>query len=612
MRRRLIWGLLLCGWAIIVRAEQSAPRDIWPQATAAADAGDVDTAIKKTNELVDTGKSYGLRTYPLYASAAAALASQADKLNAKDVAAWAAKAAPQLDPKSPAVDFSLADRAAAQKNWAGALRSDFRGFANVFGTYRTRLLSQADLIIVASIAMVLTAAFFAVALFIRYGRAMAHDLREILGHSFRGGSVTVLAFALLFLPLFVWLGPVWLVFYWFIIFFGYAGLLERIMIVLLSLLVALLPIGLDQAATWTAGVDSPVVMAAIASAEHSYQPEALRRMQELVGLIPDNADLQLLLGNLQLQDGNEPQASVHYRRSVELHDSAGAHVNIGNLHFLDNDFSAAITEYEKAQQLDPKLAIAYYNHSVASGETYKFDEQGQQIERAKQLDRSGIERLLSNPPSQKIVMYHPPIPDAWVLSSNIAKRGTARSIFGNYSYFDPLTSAINPVTIGALFTIFLAVFFWIRRRRRGYAGQCIKCGRTFCHRCKSARESATYCTQCIHIYLKRDGVSLDTKRSKLEEVSDYHTGMATRNRIFATFLPGSAQLIEGRTIVGLLGVFVFLFFVAIAVLIGRLAPAIGPVAETAKMLVRVVAILLAVIMWVMMSLPVYRRRVVTT
>src|SRR3954447_8506546 len=612
MRRRLIWGLLLCGWAMIVLAEQSAPRDIWPQATAAADAGDVDTAIKKTNELVDTGKSYGLRTYPLYASAAAALASQADKLNAKDVAVWAAKAAVQLDPKSPAIDFSLADRAAAQKNWAGALRSDLRGFTNVFLTYRTRLLSQADLIIIASIAIALTAALLAVALFIRYGRAMAHDFREILGQSFRGGSVTVLAFALLFLPLFVWLGPVWLVFYWFIIFFGYAGLLERIMIVLISLLVALLPIGLDQAATWTSGVDSPIVMAAIGSAEHSYQPEALRRMQELVGLIPDNADLHLLLGNLQLQDGNEPQASVHYRRSVELHDSAGAHVNIGNLHFLDNDFSAAITEYEKAQQLDSKLAIAYYNHSVASGETYKFDEQGQQIERAKQLDRAGIERLLSNPPMQKIVIYHPSIAAAWDLASNIAKRGNARSIFGNYSYFDPVVSATNPVTIGAGVTIILAMMLWLRRRARGFAGQCIKCGRTFCHRCKSARESATYCTQCIHIYLKRDGVSLDTKRSKLEEVSDYHTGMATRNRIFATFLPGSAQLIEGRTIVGLLGVFVFLFFVAIAVFIGRLAPAIGPVAETAKLLVRAAAILLAVIMWVMMSLPVYKRRVVTT
>src|SRR4051812_12553891 len=107
MRRRLIWGLLLCGWAIFVLAEQPAPRDIWPQATTAAETSDVDLAIKKTNELVETGKSYGVRTYPLYASAAAALASQADKANAKDVAVWASKAALQLDPKSPAVAFAL-------------------------------------------------------------------------------------------------------------------------------------------------------------------------------------------------------------------------------------------------------------------------------------------------------------------------------------------------------------------------------------------------------------------------------------------------------------------------------------------------------------------------
>jgi len=553
-----------------------------------------------------------VRTYPLYASAAAAMASQADKQNAKDVAVWASKAAVQLDPKSPAVAFSLADRAASGKNWVGALQSNFRGFTNVFLTYRTRLLSQADLIIAIALAIALTAAVLAIALFIRYGRAVAHDFREILGQSFRGGSVSVLAFALLFLPVFVWLGPVWLVFYWFIIFFGYSNALERVLIIFVSLLVALLPIALDQAANWTAGVDSPIVMSAIASSEKSYQPEALRRMQELVGLIPDNADLQLLLGNLQLQDGNEPQASVHYRRSVELKDSAGAHVNIGNLHFLDNDFSAAITEYEKAQQLDPKLAIAYYNHSVASGEVYKFSEQGQQFEHAKALDPSGIERLLANPPSQKIVIYHPPISETWALAASIARHGTARSIFGNYSYFDPMTSAINPVTIGAVVTIFLALLLWMRRRPRGYAGQCIKCGRTFCHRCKSARESATYCTQCIHIYLKRDGVSLDTKRSKLEEVSDYHTGMATRNRIFATFIPGSAQLIEGRTLGGLLGVFIFLSFVSIAVLVGRLAPAIGPVAETAKLIVRVVFGALAVLMWVMLSLPVYKRRVVTT
>jgi tetratricopeptide (TPR) repeat protein len=598
---------LLAG-ATASRAEQLPPRDIWPQATGAADANDIDTASKHTNELLDTGKSYGIKTYPLYAASAAALARQAQKNGNAEVSKWAARTAEQLDPNSPAVAFSNADAAADAKAWAKAAPTLVTGFRRMFGNYRTSLLSRCDFVIVLALSIVLTTAIFAIALFMRYGRSMAHDFREILSQRIHGGSVSVLAFALLFLPVFLWLGPIWLLFYWFVIFFPYATRVERVATIILALLVAAVPVVLDETAHRIAGVDSPVVAAAIASAEQSYHPEVLRRMQELVGIVADDATLQVLLGNLQLQEGNEQQAAVHYRRAVELHDSAGAHVNLGNLHFLQNDFAAAITEYEKAQALDPRLAIAFYNNSVASGETYKFDEQGQKLELAKKADRSTIERISANPPSQKIVIYHPPVEEAWQIADIIDRKGAARSLFGNYSYFDWLDSATNPVTLGGILTVLLAVAILFKRRRAGFAGSCIKCGRTFCPRCKSARESATYCTQCIHIYLKRDGVSLDTKRTKLEEVHDHLSGMTTRNRIFATFFPGSAQALEGRTIAGIVALFIFFVFVGVALLVGRLAPALGPSAETAQLLVRVAAIILALITWLLVSLPVYRRR----
>jgi len=286
----------------------------------------------------------------------------------------------------------------------------------------------------------------------------------------------------------------------------------------------------------------------------------------------------------------------------------GAHVNLGNLHFLNNDYPAAISEYEKAEALDKNLAIAFYNHSVASGETLtKFDDQARQLEQAKRIDRAYIERISSNPPAQKVVMYHPPIAQAWGVEENLARRGIARTLFGNWAWFDPTVSARNPVTAGAILSLILALVLYSRRRRAGYAGACIKCGRTFCHRCKSARESATYCTQCIHIYLKRDGVSLTTKRSKLEEVGDHLSGVLRRNRVFATILPGSAQIIEGRTSSGILGVFAFLFFLSLAALVGRLAPVLAPV-DVPKLAVRALAILLAVIIWFFMTLPVFRRR----
>jgi hypothetical protein len=245
---------------------------------------------------------------------------------------------------------------------------------------------------------------------------------------------------------------------------------------------------------------------------------------------------------------------------------------------------------------------------VASGETYKFDQQTRMLESARKADPGFVEDVTRVPPLQKIVMYSPPIEEAWNITAEMGKRPAARALFGNYASFDLVRSAVNPVTIGALVSLLLSLLLWARRRKTGLANSCIKCGRTFCPRCKSARESTTYCTQCIHIYLKRDGVSIDTKRKKLDEVTAHHGAMMRRNKLFATFLPGTAQMLEGRIGAGLIGTFLFGLFVATAILIGRLAPAIGPAADTAQLMVRIAAIALAVIIWFVFALPVYRRR----
>lgn len=592
-----------------MRAQQPvAPRDIWPQATAAAREGDLDTATRKKNELLAAARTYGIKTFPVYAAGASAWASE-NATDQPDLARWAEGAARELDGRSPAVAFSEADRMVRLRGWSSAIPLALQGIPRVFGNYRTTVLSRADLLIVAACAVAITAIVLALALFIRYGRSMAHDFRERLGTKFSGGSVTVLAFALLFLPLFLWLGPVWLLFYWFAIFFGYANWPERALIVVVLILVALLPVLVDLSAHWIAGVDSPVVSAAISSADQAYQPDALRRLQELIGVVPDDPTLHVLMGNLLAFEGLDDQALVHYRRAVQLRPRyAGAHVNIGNLHFLNNEYQAAMTEYEMAEEQDQNLATAFYNHSVAAGETYRFDLQAQMLEKARAADRAFVERTTRNPPPQKIVMYKPPIAEAWEVSERMAARPAARALFANYSSFDPLRSLSNPVSIGAAVALILALLLFAVRRKSGFANACIKCGRTFCPRCKSARESTTYCTQCIHIYLKRDGVSLDTKRKKLEEVTEHQNGMTLRNRIFTTFLPGSAQLLEGRTTRGVLGVFLFALFVVVALLVGRLGPALGPTADVAQMLVRVAAIVLAVIVWFLLSLPVYRRR----
>jgi tetratricopeptide (TPR) repeat protein len=610
MTRRIVAAclLLVAVAARSARSEQASPRDLWPQATAAAQSGNFDSASRKAGQLMDIGRAYNIRTYPLYAASAASLARDAEAQKNRALSDWAAATSTTLDPNSPEVAFALAERMRERGNWSSAFQLVLAGVTKIFASYRAMVLSRSDAVITLCLAFVLTATIFAVVLFFRYFRAAAHDFREILGRRFRGGSVTVLAFALLFLPMFFWLGPLWLMLYWFVIFYGYASRPERAAIVVLLLVVAVTPVVLDYTANEIATLDGPVLVAALASSEQTYQPEALRRLQELSLVAGDNPRMPILLGNLQLQEGNEAQAAQNYRKSVALLDSAGAHVNIGNLHFLDNDFAAAITEYQKAEKLDPNMAIAFYNHSVASGETYKYDEQAQMLDQAKKIDRSLVDRFISNPPGQKVVMYHPSVADSRALTQAIARKGSARELFGNYSWFQPLASLLNPVTLGAIAAIILAVLLWLRRRNSGYAGACIKCGRTFCHRCKSSRESATYCTQCIHIYLKRDGVSLDTKRAKLDDVHEYQSGLTRLHRLFATFVPGSAQLLEGTTLAGLIALFLFFCFLSLLLLVGRLAPVLTP-GTLGPVIVRVAAAFAIMIIWLVASLPVYRRRV---
>lgn len=608
MKGRLAFAALaFVACAAAVRA-QVAPRDLWPQATAAAREGDLDAAKKRTDELLNTGRTYGIRTFPQFAASASGLAGASAKQQ-PEVAKWAAQAANQLDGRSPAVAFSEADQAASRNEWGKALKFATQGYARVFGDYRTRVLSRADLILVAVLAIGITAIVLSVGLLIRYGRSMAHDFREMLGSLFHGGSVSVLAFAMLFLPVFLWLGPAWLLLYWLAIAFAYASVGERVAIVLVLLLVALAPIAVDVSANRIAGVDSPAVTAAISSATQSYDPDALRRLEELLTVVPNNATLHLLIGNLLVFEGADDQAALHYRRAAELRANyAGAHVNLGNLHFADNELQAALTEYELAERGDTKLAIAFFNHSVTAGDMYKFDLQKEMLGKARSIDSDYVERVTRSK-TQKVVYYYPEIAEAWAISREILESAPqARSLFGNYATFDLTRSAMNPITIAALLALLLAVIVWGVRRKSGLANACIKCGRTFCPRCKSARESATYCTQCIHIYLKRDGVSLDTKRQKLEEVTSYQSGMVRRNRVFATFLPGSAQIMEGRILSGAIGIFFFALFVGVAIFVGHLAPALGPAASFAQLLIRIIAILGAVILWLTLSLPVYRRR----
>lgn len=615
MPKRILTAVLsqlaILMFALSARAQEPqvvSPRELWPEATAQIRQGKLQDAERTVDELINAGRFLGIQRFPVYADSAATIALEAEAKGNKQLADWAITNARKLDSNSPDVEFAAADILYRRSEWASAATALLNGFLRTFSNYRARVLAFSDLSLVVCFTLGACAVAFAMILFYKHGRSAAHDFREMLTGISSYNTATVFAWALLFLPIFLWLGPLWIILYWFVLFYGYAQWRDRALIVLMLIVLMILPVALAWTAYRISGIDSPVLQAAIATAEKSMNPEPLRRLRELRDIISSEPILPLLMGDLEVQQANEREAATQYRRALQLNPKlAAAHLNLGNLYFYEGDFQTANIEYDRAASLKPDMAIAYYNRSVVSGELYKFSEQGQQIEQAKRHDRLGIERLLANPPRQKVVMYHLPVSDAWNIAEKIAQSGEASEVYGNHAFFDPLDSLRNPLTVGSAAALIAALLLALVRRKNGFAGQCIKCGRTFCYRCKDSRDSATYCTQCIYIYLKRNGVSLDTKKEKLREVQDYQTATVRNKRIFTTFLPGSGQLIDGASFRGFTLLLLFILFVSMAWFIGRLAPLAAP-AVTMKLAVRYISIIVASLLFLLASISVYRQR----
>ena len=584
--------------------------ELWSKTAASAKAGDYGAASDSLQSLIDSGSAYGITNFRPFGESATAMGREANAEGNQELRQWAMTAAVRLDPSSPTVALSNVEIARANANWPALPGAIAKGIGGVFSNYAPRLKASSDMIFVLIAALSIAAAVFALVLLLRYGRCAAHDMREVLGVRLRAGTATVIAFALLFLPVFLWLNPLWLVLYWLMLFFSYATASERAFILIFLVLLAGAPVASDWNASRVAGMENAIVIGADHALNGIYDPRSAPRVREVLAVVPENARVHFLLGNLVLQEGNEREALLHLERAAELDPSIpGVHLNTGNLHFLNQDYSAAIVAYERAAQLDPNMAIARYNHSVVAGEQYDFTTLEAKLEEAKSVNRSRIEKLLANPPAMKVVNYQIPIAEAWTIAKEVSADPKTKEIYGQYASFDLVTSALNPPTLGAILALAFALYFWVRHRKSGIAGSCVKCGRTFCHRCKASKESATYCTQCIHIYLKRDGVALDTKKRKLEEVQSYQNSTLRTKKLLTTFLPGSAAMLDGATVRGAIILLLFLVFVAIAALTGRLAPITSP-SETMQLILRGGAIFLAVITWLMASIPAYRERAV--
>lgn len=413
------------------------------------------------------------------------------------------------------------------------------------------------LVITLGLAWIGAALVFAMLMLLRYQASFRHEVEEWAADSLAHPWPEVVGWALLALPLIIWVGAGWAPLYWMVIAYRFMSRSERLTTACLLVAGALaVPFYGVTVGLYGTSAD-PAVRTTVTSVEGEYDPDRIVRLRHLVETHPDDPVYRFLLAGVYKNGRYFEEAFDEYRAVVEREPSfVPAHINIGNIYYVTGQYAASITSYHNAIALDPDSFLAHFNLHLAQSEEFHFSEAEQSLQRARDIDANRVAQLLarSNDYDDRAAVQDASLKMVSVWEAAVGGRSRADGI-GKQAGVSALLRPeqfLNTLPIAccvALLTCFAMAF---ATGGKTVARPCIRCGRAFCLRCTSGREAQEYCSQCLHLYVLRDGLAPETKAKKVYEVERHERNTRGGRRFLSVLLPGSAHVLKGKTGRGLL------------------------------------------------------------
>jgi Tfp pilus assembly protein PilF len=431
-----------------------------------------------------------------------------------------------------------------------------------------------------------TAYVLGLALALRYGTLLLHDLEERFGG--RGGAFAVaVCCLLLLLPLLTFQGYGWLPFWWIALLFAYATTAERAVASVVLLGALLVGPILEVARERTLAMRNPLFRAALVAMEGGGDRRAVFDMEAAVRAHRDDRDLQYLLALLYKKAGLYDEAASIYREILRADDKDRTALNnLANLDFAQQAFSAAITRYKLAKDTgEPggpeQLGTIYYNLSLAH--LQKFERQ-EADEARSQADRlaGGLTReydalwKYEARNENAVVDLGLTQGQVWAKFAGRSEGVRRKNLAGRPT---PGTDVVTLLRAGAnRFAGFLGVFAVVHlalqqwRGRRTFTMRCLKCGTPFCKRCHLGAAPAGLCTQCFHLFVVRDGVSGPARNQKLLEVQREDERRERAFRVLSLLSPGAGHMYAQSTTMGVVLCVAWYLLLSLVLLAGRVFP----------------------------------------
>jgi len=488
----------------------------------------------------------------------ATLAAEAPALARK-----ACKLAVEVAPALPAAHAGLARATLAEDPCAvsSALSATAAAVRAALADPRTSRALAANAGGLALVGLLGAALAFVLLLFLRYAQLYVHDVQHLFPAGARRWQTNLLAAVLILSPLLLQAGFVPLLFTVLFAVALYATAAEVALGCVALVLLAALPFasaGLARVAAF-GGPAADVWML-----EHGEgTPREVRRLQERLRADKPEMAVAFALAHKAKRDGDLAQAEQLYRKALEagrgaaFESLATVHNNLGNVYLLLGEAQRAVSQYQKAMDLNDDLAAPHFNLSraYALGGVDSLEKVQAEQARALEVDRAAIDaftggQLAVNRKSNKFLL-DVPIDESMLGSLREAEARVAAPVDDEVRAVIAGPLPPSGATVLPLLAALGFIGLHALRGRVRPSGRCERCGREVCKRCDGdARPSEALCAQCVNVFIRRTGVDPTERIRKEIAVHAYQRRRTVVARAF-NLLSGAGHVLLGYPLSGI-------------------------------------------------------------
>ena len=459
------------------------------------------------------------------------------------------QAASAIDPSLPYAFYSQA-RVHLSRGVRGlvpAFKAVGKGFVAPLYTLSGTFYFYSKNLLILIVTLTVAGFVFAAILLIKYNKLLRHSAVEKFAIGKSPQLVHFLVWILLFVPVLLFLGPLWLAPFWLMLLLGYARIGEKILALFVLAVFILVYPAFRYVTRLSAATTEKFVSTYMTVFSDGPSPKAIIDLEKYYSENPTDADASILLAYVYKMDGRFQPAIETLQKHILAHPrDSRAYNNLANIFFLQEETDSALTLCERASNLDPRNAAYRYNLSNLHRAKFEFSEAERLLQEAREMNPDLIRRI----EARASPGLADEIPTNGIVWSHIQKEnGKLLDMF------------FNPFSAVAAACLLLAFINIAPVRKKTHAQACTKCGKAFCKRCHPGPREYGLCTQCLHIFVKRDGVSPISRKEKLDEIEGYSRRQNILIRLFSLLLPGSSSFYHDRTLFGILILVPWVFLV---------------------------------------------------